>query len=441
MDNADWVYLRYSYDLADRIRMITNPSGRQVLYTRDGKGRVLSVKTRAAKTVASWTLVASGMTYEPFGPVKTMHLGNGLRAVTDWGDDGRLASRLYRLSDGGTLSRLTYGYDADDNIVRITDTLDASKTQKFAYDEAGRVSRVDVASGPVQRVNYVHDNNGNRLRQVNRALPADTAALSTDVYSYTAGTNQLASVKAGTGAAASTRTIQYDARGNTASEARPGGVDVTTTYDGYGRLTGYTRGAEVLSFVYNGNDDRVAMTSVSAGVRRFVYDPSGRVIGEYGASAADVKAEFIWLSPTAANDNPFGGDDGISGYAPLAVATPDSNGTVQLNWVHGNYLGVPLVITDAGGNLAATPNDYLAPGFPGQSRVLADLYYNRYRDYDPTTGRYIQADPIGLEGGGKPLYICGGKSHQCHRSDGADGSGCRRKQCSSKSAAASLSSP
>jgi hypothetical protein len=29
-------------------------------------------------------------------------------------------------------------------------------------------------------------------------------------------------------------------------------------------------------------------------------------------------------------------------------------------------------------------------------------YYNRYRDYDPTTGRYIQADPIGLEGDENP---------------------------------------
>jgi uncharacterized protein RhaS with RHS repeats len=33
---------------------------------------------------------------------------------------------------------------------------------------------------------------------------------------------------------------------------------------------------------------------------------------------------------------------------------------------------------------------------------LNDLYYNRYRDYDPTTGRYIQADPIGLAGGASP---------------------------------------
>jgi RHS repeat-associated protein len=140
------------------------------------------------------------------------------------------------------------------------------------------------------------------------------------------------------------------------------------------------------------------MTS-DTGTRHFVYDPDGRVIGEYGASAADVKAEFIWALPEVANDNTFGGDDGAGGYMPLAVATPDSGGSIVINWVHGNHLGVPIVTTDASGNAATTPNDYLAPGFPGQSRTLADLYYNRYRDYDPTTGRYIQADPIGLAGG------------------------------------------
>ena len=90
----------------------------------------------------------------------------------------------------------------------------------------------------------------------------------------------------------------------------------------------------------------------------------------------------------------------MGGYAPLAVVT----GGGSLYWVHGNHLGVPIVITDSAGNLAA-PTGYTPVGFPGQTRTLADLYYNRYRDYDPTTGRYIQADPIGLRGGGNPcLY-------------------------------------
>ena len=142
--------------------------------------------------------------------------------------------------------------------------------------------------------------------------------------------------------------------------------------------------------------------TLPAATRRFVYDGDGRVLGEYGASAADVKAEFIWALPQVGASGAFGSDDGIGGYAPLVVATPDSGGTIQLNWIHANHLGVPLVTTDASGAAATTPNDYLVPGFPGQSRTIADLYYNRYRDYDPTTGRYIQGDPIGLEGGNNP---------------------------------------
>jgi RHS repeat-associated protein len=135
----------------------------------------------------------------------------------------------------------------------------------------------------------------------------------------------------------------------------------------------------------------------------------GRVLGEYGTSAADVKAEFIWLSPEVANDNaPFGGDDGVGGYAPLAVAVADGAGGTRLNWVHGNHLGVPQATTDATGAIQPNGGDYQLPGFPGQSRTFADLYYNRHRDYDPSAGRYIQADPIGLDGGDNPYLYAEG---------------------------------
>jgi RHS repeat-associated protein len=70
--------------------------------------------------------------------------------------------------------------------------------------------------------------------------------------------------------------------------------------------------------------------------------------------------------------------------------------------VHGDHMGVPVTYTDAAGTAIAAPSGYSVPGFPGQSQTFADLYYNRYRDYDTTTGRYIQADPIGLAGGPSP---------------------------------------
>ena len=141
------------------------------------------------------------------------------------------------------------------------------------------------------------------------------ASVKTFTYATTSGTNRLARVAASS--PAGTRDITYDARGNTSSESRVGGVSATLAYDGYGRLTSYTRtGDPGQANVYNGMDDRVAVTTTGLGAAtsRYLYDEDGRTLGEYGASALDVKAETIWLSPEVATANqPFGGDDGIGG--------------------------------------------------------------------------------------------------------------------------------
>lgn len=363
--------LAYAYDLGDRVTQITYPSGRIVQYGRDTKARVNLVQTKASSSVGSWTVIASNITYEPFAAMKTMQLGNGLAVANDWGNDGRLASRrLYRTADGTNLSWLTYSYDPNDNIASIVDQIDSTRSVYYGYDLNDRLAMT--------------------------VSTAATVTPATDSYSYSTGANQLTSISGTAG----TRTFGYDARGNLATDNRAGSVSATTAYDSYARLVSYARtDVGALGFTYNGRDDRVAMTSSTAGTREFVYDAEGRVLGEYGSSATDVKAEFIWTLPEANDTAILGGDDGVRGYMPLAVAALDTGGATQLNWVHGNRLGVPLISTDATGNTVTTPNDYLAPGFPGQNRTLPDLYYNRYRDYDPTIGRYAQGDPIGLAGG------------------------------------------
>ncbi len=351
--------LGYTYDLADRVTQIAYPSGRLVRYGYDGRGRVSGVETKASSAVTAWTRVSGSYGYEPFGAVKAVVLGNGLSVANDWGSDGRLASRrLYRTGTGTSLSWLAYGYDLNDNVTAIRDRLDDAKSVYYGYDLNDRLTLTTMA--------------------VARPVTGTTT------YGTAPGTNRLATVKDASG----TRMLRHDARGNLSGESRPGGVSVGTVYDGYGRLTGYTRGdAGSRVFVYDGMDDRVAMSAPgTTGVRRFVYAPDGRVLGEYGASASDVKAEFIWALPSAANgaanDNAFGGDDGTGGYMPLAVAVPGSSGgggATVLNWVHGNHLGVPVVTTDAAGNAVTKPADYLAPGFPGQNGFM-ESFNGRLRD-------------------------------------------------------------
>jgi RHS repeat-associated protein len=401
----DWVALRYAYDLGDRIETITYPSGRQARYVRDAKGRVVSVRTRASNADPNWSVLASNMSYEAFGALKTINYGNGERLIITRGDDGRLdGRRLYKVADGINISHLSYGYDVDDNMIRITDKLDATKSLSFAYDPVGRLKRVTAASGPMQRTDYVFDGNGNRLKKLARPLPNDppTAAV-TETYQTSFRSNRLNAITSPAG----TRNMSYDARGNLITDTRPGGISIIAGYDGYGRLTSYARTGEAsLAHVYNGMDERVASTR-GTDTRRFLYAPDGRVLGEYGSTATDVRAEFIWLSPEVGDSGMFGGDDGTpesggGGYMPLAVAANDNQGISQLAYVHANHMGVPIRYSDASGQTLNPPTSYSVPGFPGQSQTTADLYYNKYRDYDASTGRYVQADPIGLAGGASP---------------------------------------
>lgn len=394
--------LSMTYDLADRITRITYPSGRWANYARDARGRVETI-TMLRSGAPSVTTLMSSMAYEPFGALASATLGNGQLYKQTRDDSGRLTARRYRTDAGANLWSVAYGYDADDNITGITDLVTPARDLAFQYDGVDRLARVDLAQGPERREDYVHDLGGNRIRVERRTLPTDPTPASQDSYTRTTGTNRIASITT----AAGTRTFTPDARGNLVAEDRPGTNDVTVGYDGYARLISYGRTGEAnLTMAYNGMDQRVALTTGGV-TRRFVYDMDGRLLGEYGPNGSQFFAEYIWQSPEVGDSGEFGGDDGMGGWAPLAVAASNGAGASQtFHWLHVSHLGVPVASYDASGNATSLTGITLL-GFPGQTQTLADLYYNQYRDYDPTTGRYIQADPIGLAGDVNPYVYAG----------------------------------
>jgi RHS repeat-associated protein len=106
------------------------------------------------------------------------------------------------------------------------------------------------------------------------------------------------------------------------------------------------------------------------------------------------------------------------GDTPIATLQPNGS-SVAIYYVHTDHLGTPRKITrpsDNGLMWRWDPDTFgsVAPNsnpaglgtftynlrFPGQySLNESGIFYNYFRDYDPSMGRYIESDPIGLQGG------------------------------------------
>jgi RHS repeat-associated protein len=195
---------------------------------------------------------------------------------------------------------------------------------------------------------------------------------------------------------------------------------------------------------------------------RYVYDEQGRLLGEYSPEGKLI-AETIWFDDLpVATIRPLGSSNqlpvGIVG-AGKGTANNVGNNTstnpvnVELYYLHPDHLGTPRVATRSAavngatsgpnainkavwrwdsdpfgtslGNSTPNENPQNVTGtasqitaasfrvnnrFPGQ---LADAesgkYYNYFRDYDPSIGRYTRSDPLGLLGG-MNLWLYGNAS-------------------------------
>ncbi|MBT9522758.1 MAG: hypothetical protein IV101_17940, partial [Dechloromonas sp.] len=137
----------------------------------------------------------------------------------------------------------------------------------------------------------------------------------------------------------------------------------------------------------------------------------------------DIPAGTYSLTVQATDDR---GAVGVS--APLGV-TVGSNG-VAVYYLHTDHLNTPRVVMDElnvvvwrsqplaepfGNNPPEEDPDgngtpfSMNLRFPGQyADKESNLNYNHFRDYNPQTGRYIESDPIGLQGGINTYAYVGG---------------------------------
>jgi RHS repeat-associated protein len=142
------------------------------------------------------------------------------------------------------------------------------------------------------------------------------------------------------------------------------------------------------------------LSSPTAVTIHSVFDSDGRRIAEYNETSGALIREYVW-----------------NGWDPIAVI----EGGV-ISFVRADHIGRPVFATNATGvktwTATYTPfgGVHTSTGappsarFPGQwFQSESGLHQNWMRDYDPTTGRYLQADPLGLVDGAS-VYGYAGQS-------------------------------
>ena len=380
--SASSVQTQYGYDASGKIASVVYPSGRIVAYTRDAMGRVSGMTTKANASASSVTIVGS-VAWNPWGPLQSLAFGNGLTGSFTVNADYRVTGIRVAPGTGGAVLDRTYSWSGD-TLTGIADNLTSANSEALTYSAAHRLL---TASGAYGSLAWTYDAVGNRTSETTGTGPSAT----TTSYSYPTTSNQLSSLSS---SGATLRSLGYDAAGNVSTDANAG-VAWTYGYDVEGRLNAATAGASQKGgYTYDAFGrlaDRVVSNTTPSGETHFIYDLNNHVIAETDSTGATLR-EYLWL------------DD-------LPVAVVDAVQTAPvIYFVHTDHLRRPVLMTDASASvvwsaiyapfgavqsIAGTP--MLDARFPGQwFQLETGLAYNWHRHYDPTLGRYLQPDPMGL---------------------------------------------
>ncbi|RFC34574.1 MAG: RHS repeat-associated core domain-containing protein [Candidatus Nitrotoga sp. MKT] len=255
---------------------------------------------------------------------------------------------------------------------------------------------------------YAYDATGNRKQR--------------STYGTVNGIEQQTATQTLTTAADSNRMLQNDswtmilsdAAGNTLRQSQ----NLVYAYNGQGRLNEVrnptnlyanysynTLGQRTLKRIFSANNAVTPTATYS-----YLYGTDGQLLGQktYNSAGKPSKAQYwVWLGgqPIAGIELEFSGKGAVSKTSQYYLHSDHLNTprmainqsqTLLWSW-NSDAFGTGGVNGNTHGNKASLD---MPLRFPGQ---LYDAHtamnYNYFRDYDPNTGRYIQSDPIGLQGG------------------------------------------
>jgi len=449
----------YEYNVNGSLIRKTDAKGQKHEYSYDDAGRMTEIRYYNASAVLQKTVKFD---YYPEGMLKSYHDGitsaayqydalhrkvsesvnygsfalsyaytyyaNGLKKIFT-GPDGITCSYTYdsnnqlsgiTIPGTGTISYNAYQWNRPAEII-----LPGGVKKSYTYDPLMRISNISVkdpAQAVLMNYSYSYDKMNNIVNRqtehgpyayaydpLYRLKTADNAALTDEAYTYDSVGNRITD---------SSVTGAWTYNENNELLAYNG---YTFEYDANGNMVKKTGDGETLTYIYNMENRLEKVKKADASViGAYYYDPFGRRLWK---EVSGVKTYFAYADEGLIGEyNAAGQVIKTYGYKPNSIWTTDpvfmKQGS-EYYFYHNDHLGTPVMMTDVGG-MAVWSIRYNAFGvaevdvsssvvnslrFPGQyNDIEISMYYNFHRFYIAKLGRYLEADPIGIQGGTNHLY-------------------------------------
>lgn len=424
--------IAYSYDELGRVSMRAI-DGVANTYVYDALGRVITQNTAHGSFSFQYDGISSRL--------KTLTYPNGQTssyAYYGGSANHRLQEIHHKTSNGTTLSKFNYTYDADGNILTWTQQreTDPAKAYDFEYDRADQLTSAvwrttDQTPTILKRYGYTYDPAGNRtVEQIDNAPVLSAYDNMNRLTSQTPGGMMRF---AGTLSEAATVTIEgspatvtsdnrfagiaqvgvgttqvvvkaKDYSGNERTNTYEVGVSGTSksfTFDANGNMTGVgTR-----TFGWDAENRLVKVTEDSTEIASFGYDAFGRRSTKTIAGTAHT---FVYGGEDILEDRTTGSTVKYTHGPGVDRPLAKQSGSVT-SYFLTDHLGTIVAETSTAGDVTlerefdpnGTPLSGGATsgyGYTGREWDSGtSLAYYRARYYDPSLGRFLSEDPLRRE--------------------------------------------